>query len=109
MNRAQRRAKQRGPSALASNGGTPTPQESRCAGSVAQGEGADNNRLRALLDELEAAGELRMSRTSFRRLRAAGLIAPVVLPLNLRRNLYNRDEVLRLAEEIAAGEHASAV
>lgn len=110
MNRQQRRAKQqRGPGALTGNGGAATP-ENRCTRSVDQDEGAGNARarLRVLLDELEAAQELRMSRTSFRRIRAAGLISPVRLPLGLRRNLYSRDDVLRLAERIAAGEHASA-
>ncbi len=107
MNRGQKRR----PRQLGS-GGAPTPKTSRCAASVAESVNADNNdraRLRALLDEIEAARELRMSRTSFRRLRSAGLIEPVRMPLNLRRNLYARDDVLRLADEIAAGSHASAV
>lgn len=108
MNRAQRRAKQRGPGALAGNGGAATPANTRCASSVAEGEGAGNVHS-PLLDECESARELRMSRTSFRRLRAAGLIAPVPLPLGLRRNLYARADVLRLAEEIASGSHAAAV
>jgi hypothetical protein len=61
-----------------------------------------------LLDELEAATLCRLSRTTFRRLRTAGLIAPVVLPLGLKRNLYARRDVERFAEEIASGDHAVA-
>jgi len=108
VNRAQRRAKQqRGPGKLGGEGAA-TAQQSSCTRSVDQDEGAGNVHS-PLLDECESARELRMSRTSFRRLRAAGLIAPVPLPLGLRRNLYARADVLRLAEEIASGSHAAAV
>ncbi len=57
-----------------------------------------------LLNTKESAQVVGVSISSFNRLRAAGLITPVTFPLGIKRVLFSRDDVMRLAERIAAGE-----
>lgn len=54
---------------------------------------------RLVLSETEAAALIGVSRWAFRKWKAAGLIAPIELPLGISRNLYRRSDVLALVGE----------
>lgn len=56
---------------------------------------------RLLLGENESAQLLGVSRFIFRKWVTAGLITPVVLPFNIRRNLYKRADVLAFVDSLA--------
>lgn len=70
---------------------------------VARTHGADlvPQRDRFLINEDVAAALLSVSRPTFRVWVRRGLISPIPLPGNLRRNLYRRVDVEALADSLA--------
>ena len=57
---------------------------------------------RLLVDEITGATMLSVSRGTFRRFVSEGHIKPVELPIDVRRNLYRRQEIERFAATLAA-------
>ena len=63
---------------------------------------------RLLVDEITGATMLSLSRVTFRRFVNEGFIKPVELPIDVRRNLYRREDLERFARTLGVDDHAVA-
>ena len=63
---------------------------------------------RLLVDEITGATMLSVSRVTFRRFVTEGFIRAVELPIDVRRNLYRREDLERFARTLGVNDHAAA-